>query len=145
MNVMEEFVEQIKALGDKTRLKILWLLSKARTELCICEIMDTIGDSHSNVSRHLKILKTAKLVQERKEGRWVYVHLVTVKEPFHEHLLQAVSSIPEDFLLGAAKRLTLRLALRDRNKCVDGLKSEKWMKALQVLDKKGMSHIGCKD
>ena len=54
---MKEFVEQVKALGDATRLKIIRLLCEAREDLCVCEIMDAIEISHCNISRHLKILK----------------------------------------------------------------------------------------
>lgn len=130
---MEEFTEQFKALSDKTRLKILWLLSTAKADLCVCEIMDTIEDSHCNISRHLKILKTAKLVRENKQGKWVYFGVTAPKDPFHESLLQAVSSIPEEQFFNDAKRLKLRLSLRENEKCVDGLKSEKWVRALSLL------------
>jgi|GEM_PF-178620 len=130
---MEEFTEQFKALSDKTRLKILYLLSSAKAELCVCEIMDTIEDSHCNISRHLKILKTAKLVKENKQGKWVYFGLARPKDTFHEALLRAVSNIPEENFFDDVKRLKLRLSLRENAKCVDGLNSEKWAKALQLL------------
>ena len=58
---MEEFVEQAKALGDGTRLKIVRLLIEEREDLCVCEIMDALEVSHCNISRHLKILKPAGL------------------------------------------------------------------------------------
>jgi len=61
---MDDFVEQLKALGDETRVKILRLLSDAKVDLCVCEIMDAIEDSHSNISRQLKILRAAGLVKE---------------------------------------------------------------------------------
>ena len=133
-SVMEEFVEYFKALGDITRLKILRLLMKAETNLCVCEIMDAIEDSHYNVSRHLKILKTAKLVKEKKDGKWVYFGLSNPQNPFHEGLLQAVRNIPEDQLFHHAKRLMLRLSLRENDKCVDGLNSEKWRQAVEIFN-----------
>lgn len=130
---MEIYTDQFKALSDKTRLKILWLLSSAKAELCVCEIMDIIEDSHCNISRHLKILKMVKLVKENKRGKWVYFGLASPKDQFHEVLLQSVSSIPEEHLFNEAKRLKLRLSLRERGKCVNGLKSEKWARALDLL------------
>jgi ArsR family transcriptional regulator len=130
---MEYFIEQLKALSDKTRLKILWLLSMAKADMCVCEIMDTIEDSHCNISRHLKILKTAKLVRENKQGKWVYFGLAAPKDPFHEALLHAVARIPENYFSRDAARLKLRLSLRKNEKCVDGLKSEKWVRALELV------------
>jgi ArsR family transcriptional regulator len=141
MMIMEELIGQIKALSDKTRMKIMWLLSRAQADLCICELMDTIEDSHCNISRHLKILKTAKLVQERKEGKWVYVRLIPPKDPFHEGLLQAIRSIPGDYFLGAVRRMDLRLVLRENDKCVCGLRSEKWRSALRAHHKDDMPHL----
>lgn len=131
---MEEFVEYFKALGDITRLKILRLLMKAETNVCVCEIMDSIEDSHYNVSRHLKILKKAKLVKEKKEGKWGYFGLLDPQSSFHEGLLQAIRNIPEDQLFHNAKRLALRLSLRENDKCVDGLKSDKWRQAVQHMN-----------
>ena len=131
---MEEFVEYFKALGDITRLKILRLLMKAGTNVCVCEIMDSIEDSHYNVSRHLKILKKAKLVKEKKDGKWVYFGLSNPLNPFHEGLLQAIRNIPEDQLFHNVKRLALRLSLRENEKCVDGLNSDKWRQVVQHIN-----------
>jgi len=130
---MDDFVEQLKALGDETRVKIVRLLTEAKVDLCVCEIMDAIEDSHCNISRHLKILKTTKLVRESKQGKWVYFGLATPKDSFHESVLNAVSSIPDEHFFNDLKRLKLRLSLRENEKCVDGLKSEKWSQALELL------------
>ena len=123
---MELYIEQFKALGDKTRLAVLWLLNSVPGNLCVCEITDAIGESHCNVSRHLKILKGAKLVKEKKDGRWVYFDLVKPQEQVHAYLLQALATIPADAFLEMSARLQLRLSLRAGNRCVDGVKSDKW-------------------
>jgi ArsR family transcriptional regulator len=130
---MEIYTDQYKALGDKTRLKIIWLLISAKDELCVCEIMDIIDESHCNISRHLKILKTANLVKENKRGKWVYVGLASPRDTSHKALLQSVENIPEEYLFYEAKRLKLRLSLREKGKCVNGLKSVKWARALELL------------
>jgi DNA-binding transcriptional ArsR family regulator len=62
MNAIEIF----KALADPTRLKILECIKNK--EKCICEIIPYTGKSQPNVSLHLKILKQAGLVNERKDG-----------------------------------------------------------------------------
>jgi len=130
---MEQFVEQLKSLGDVTRLKIIRLLCEAGEELCVCEIMDAIEDSHSNVSRHLKIMRAAGLVKEKKEGRWAYFSLADPDSPFHRNLLQAVRNMPVEKFTDDIERLKLRLSLREGEKCVDGLKSERWMAAQKLI------------
>lgn len=60
--------EQVfKALGEPTRLKIIRLL--AEKELCVCDLEEIMQISQPRVSQHLKILKQAGLVLERKEGQ----------------------------------------------------------------------------
>jgi len=128
---MDVITEQFKAVGDNTRLRILCLLSRARNELCVCEIMDAIEDSHSNISRHLKILRAAGLVKEKKQGKWAYFGLIAPKNAFQRNLLKAVASVPDENFSADISRLNLRLSLREGGKCVDGLQSIKWV---QILD-----------
>jgi len=59
-------VDVFKALADPTRLKILECIKNG--EKCICEVIPYTGKSQPNVSQHLKVLKIAGLVDERKEG-----------------------------------------------------------------------------
>jgi ArsR family transcriptional regulator len=59
-------VEIFKALADPTRLKILECIKDE--EKCICEVIPYTGKSQPNVSLHLKVLKQASLVNERKDG-----------------------------------------------------------------------------
>jgi ArsR family transcriptional regulator len=59
-------VEIFKALADPTRLKILECIKDE--EKCICEVIPYTGKSQPNVSLHLKVLKQAGLVNERKNG-----------------------------------------------------------------------------
>ena len=59
-------VEIFKALADPTRLKILECIKDE--EKCICEVIPYTGKSQPNVSLHLKALKQAGLVNERKDG-----------------------------------------------------------------------------
>lgn len=58
------------ALSDGTRLQILRLL--CRGECCVCELMEQLDAAQSRLSFHLRILKEAGLVTDRREGRWVY-------------------------------------------------------------------------
>jgi ArsR family transcriptional regulator len=66
-------VEVFKSLGDPTRLKILDLIKNG--EKCICEIVPYTGKSQPNVSQHLKVLKIAGLIRERKDGTRILVRV----------------------------------------------------------------------
>ena len=136
---MNEFVEQLKSLGDATRMKIIRLLCEAGEDLCVCEIMDALEVSHCNISRHLKILKTAGIVEERKEGRWVHFSIANPESTFHKNLLLAIGNVPAELFTAEIERLKLRLSLREEGKCVDGLKSEKWMAALKLIRAENIS------
>ena len=58
------------ALSDSTRLEIVEMLRGG--ECCVCELQDELRAAQSRLSFHLKVLKDAGLVTDRKEGRWVY-------------------------------------------------------------------------
>ena len=62
------------ALSDATRVEILERLRHG--ERCVCELTDVLDASQSRLSFHLKTLRDAGLVTDRKEGRWVYYTLV---------------------------------------------------------------------
>ena len=74
-----------KALADENRLRILHLLQ--RKELCVCEIVRILGISQSRASRHLAYLKNAGLVEDRREGVWIYYTLDKSKDRFWQHIL----------------------------------------------------------
>lgn len=61
------------ALSDTTRLQIVRLLSHG--EKCVCELQSVLAAAQSRLSFHLKTLKQAGLVTDRREGRWVYYAL----------------------------------------------------------------------
>ena len=66
-------VERFHALSDPTRLSILERLRYG--ERCVCELTDALDAAQSRLSFHLKVLKDAGLVTDRKEGRWMYYTL----------------------------------------------------------------------
>jgi DNA-binding transcriptional ArsR family regulator len=68
-------VDVFKALADPTRLKILECVKDG--EKCICKIIPYTGKSQPNVSQHLKILRTAGLIEERKEGTYLFIKVST--------------------------------------------------------------------
>jgi ArsR family transcriptional regulator len=62
------------ALSDPTRIEILERLRNG--ERCVCQLTDVLEAAQSRLSFHLKTLREAGLVTDRKEGRWVYYTLV---------------------------------------------------------------------
>ncbi len=72
---MNEYLKIFKALGDKTRLRIVMML-KVKS-MCVCEIREIIGSSMSTISNHLKILKEANLIDFQKEERYINYELNT--------------------------------------------------------------------
>jgi len=61
------------ALSDETRLNIVDMLRDG--ERCVCDLQDALDAAQSRLSFHLKVLKDAGLVVDRKEGRWVHYSL----------------------------------------------------------------------
>lgn len=70
---MHDALDIFRALGDPTRLRIIHLLRAM--ELAVGEIAQVVGQSQPRVSRHVRILAEAGLVDRRKEGNWVFLRL----------------------------------------------------------------------
>jgi ArsR family transcriptional regulator len=68
-----ELAELFKVFGDTTRIRILWALSEA--EMCVCDIAALLGMTSSSISHQLRVLKQARLVKYRKDGKIVYYAL----------------------------------------------------------------------
>ena len=68
-----DLAEFFKVFGDTTRIRIICALFKA--EMCVCDIAHTLGMSHSSISHQLRVLKNAKLVKPRRDGKTVYYSL----------------------------------------------------------------------
>lgn len=70
---MKNFVKVMKALSDPNRVKILKMLQA--NEQCVCKLWVPLNLAQPTVSKHLKILEEAGLVQSRKVGPWVHYSL----------------------------------------------------------------------
>jgi ArsR family transcriptional regulator len=67
---MDAIVTMLRAAGDPTRLRLLRVLNRA--ELTVSELIEIVGQSQPRVSRHLKLLSEARLIERFKEGSWVF-------------------------------------------------------------------------
>lgn len=70
---IDQAARRFHALSDPTRLALIARLG--RSERCVCELMDVLDAAQSRLSFHLKVLKEAGLVTDRRDGRWVYYTL----------------------------------------------------------------------
>ncbi|MCF6243779.1 MAG: metalloregulator ArsR/SmtB family transcription factor [Sulfurovum sp.] len=83
MDIFEEIAVLSKAMSDSNRVKIVTLIQRDK-KVCVCEICDTLALSQPLVSRHLKQLKNANVLDSYKEGKWV-MYVITQNK---SHLLQ---------------------------------------------------------
>lgn len=96
--VIQRVVTIFKALGEPTRLKITKLV--AVQELCVCELVAVLEMSQPRVSQHLKVLKKAGVVRERKEGQKSFYRLNPkfgsgkIKE-FLDYMTAELGSLPD--------------------------------------------------
>ncbi len=68
---MERFFQ---ALGDQTRLRLLNLMGEQ--EICVCYFVEILGDLQPKISRHLAYLRSAGIVEARREGKWMHYRIV---------------------------------------------------------------------
>ena len=106
-NSLERASALFHALSDETRLGIVERLQGG--ERCVCDLTDLLDASQSRLSFHLKVLKDAGLVTDRREGRWV--HYTLNRETFEEieQLLRIMKP--------SARRLVVREAAGGGTSC----------------------------
>jgi DNA-binding transcriptional ArsR family regulator len=86
---LQSAIGVLKAMGHPVRLRILAMLRSG--ELCVCQMTALLELATSTVSAHLAELKRAGLVSERKDGRWVFYHLVDEEPPILASVWETVA------------------------------------------------------
>jgi ArsR family transcriptional regulator, arsenate/arsenite/antimonite-responsive transcriptional repressor len=101
---MREFMSVVKALGDENRVRAL--LALRESELCLCQIIEFLDLAPSTVSKHMSILKQARLVDTRKSGRWVFYRLAGNKSApeVQEAIAWLCKSLSKDTLVRRDER-----------------------------------------
>ena len=120
---MEELAELLQSAADPTRLRLLRLLHEARTEVCGCELADSLVLPQYNLSKHLKLLRAAGLIASRKEGQWVYYRLRSQPDEARASLLRLVAAAPDRTLTSDRRNFAKRLRLRTDGKCLIGIRN----------------------
>ena len=83
--------ELFKIFGDSTRIRILYVLFES--EMCVCGIAELLGMTQSAISHQLQVLKKAKLVRYRREGKTIFYslsddHVRTILDQGMEHITE---------------------------------------------------------
>jgi ArsR family transcriptional regulator, arsenate/arsenite/antimonite-responsive transcriptional repressor len=100
---MENLIEIFKTLSDETRLRILKLLEHG--ELCVCGIVAALDMIQPKVSFHLGVLKEAKFITDRRQGKWIY-YRIDDSDLFRRFLILSIlEKIAEDTISEDIKRL----------------------------------------
>jgi ArsR family transcriptional regulator, arsenate/arsenite/antimonite-responsive transcriptional repressor len=109
---MRNVISIAKALSDENRVRIVGMLDGR--ELCVCQVIELLALAPSTVSKHLAILKQARLIDGRKDGRWMYYRLADDDAPraVHEVLHWTLQTLKGDKQIREdAKRLNQILAM----------------------------------
>ncbi|WJE15339.1 metalloregulator ArsR/SmtB family transcription factor [Halobacillus sp. ACCC02827] len=89
---LENAAKTLKLLGDKTRLTILGMIKGG--ECCVCEFVEVLQMSQPSISQHLRKLRDAGLVKERRRGQWVFYSLNEAHETY-SIIEQVLNQIPD--------------------------------------------------
>lgn len=99
----------LKALADETRLEIVSMLT--REEMCVCELMERFLMTQPAVSYHLRTLRQAGLLDQRRQGRWMFYST-------NRKALEDLGTILEDSVFQPARREGPRRKVHPTAKCV---------------------------
>jgi ArsR family transcriptional regulator len=118
---VNNLADTFKALSDETRLEIMTLLLE-REELCVCDFVETLGLTQSKVSRHLRYLYHAGLVEDRRDGLWMYYRISPNLSGGQSEIIDALSrAVGADQKSDLQRRLESWLALKAEKKmCESG-------------------------
>lgn len=85
-----------KCLADETRLRMVLLIVDQK-ELCVCELISALQISQPKISRHLALLRQHELLQDRRQGQWVYYRLNPELPAWAVQSINAASQSKPDF------------------------------------------------
>ncbi|MGC8765093.1 MAG: ArsR/SmtB family transcription factor [Brevinematia bacterium] len=117
---MKDYLKKLKSLGDETRVRILRLLSETEW-LYVCEIVDSLEVPFYSISRHLKELENAGLVEEERNGKFIKYFLKGRNSGFITQLVKLLDLMDDNVFEQDKKRMLERI--KDRNYLSCRLKS----------------------
>ena len=89
--ILYDVAELFKVFGDSTRVRIICALFES--EMCVCDIAEVLKMTQSAISHQLRVLKQARLVKYRRDGKTVYysladAHIKTIFNQAFEHIME---------------------------------------------------------
>ena len=93
-----------KCLADDTRLRISLLVLR-EGELCVCELTAALQESQPKISRHLAQLRTCGILEDRRQGQWVYYRLHPHLPDWVHDMLATILAANRNWLSPDAQRL----------------------------------------
>lgn len=140
---LEECVEVLKAAGEPTRLRLIALLSHG--DLTVSEMTEVLGQSQPRISRHLKLLGEAGLVERYQEGAWAYFRLTRdgVRAKLMQKALDATSSSDAHLARDSERLASVKQARASRAEAYFSANAESWndLRSLHVADEKVEAEI----
>jgi ArsR family transcriptional regulator len=115
---MKSTAQIFKALGDETRLRIMALLVNNQ-ELCVCDIMAALDLPQSTVSRHLSYLRNTGLIDDRRQGIWMYYQVNRERLKFAASIFDLLAKmlIQLDQTALDKRNLKKHLTAKEQNSC----------------------------
>ncbi|MER2510996.1 MAG: metalloregulator ArsR/SmtB family transcription factor [Nitrosomonas ureae] len=109
--------ELFQALSDPYRIRMVSLMLRAKSEMCLCELSDSLEEPEYKLSRHLKVLKSSGVLTSTRDGKWIYHSLVK-----NRHLLAihaAIRGYPDTGkqFEKDLRRFKKRILLREGGRC----------------------------
>ena len=119
---MQDVLNTFKALSDDIRLRIVKLLEHG--ELCVCDIVAALDMIQPKVSFHLRILKEAELIKDRKQGKWIH-YSIDDSDMFKRFLiLSVIEKISDSAVREDKKRLEAFFNSKDSKGKIASIKSK---------------------
>src|SRR5690349_21918755 len=87
MKAVQELETVLAALADRTRLRLLNLM--AGGEVCVCFFVEVLDEPQPKISRHLAYLRSAGLVDTRREGKWAHYRITPPEQPTARRVFDA--------------------------------------------------------
>jgi ArsR family transcriptional regulator, arsenate/arsenite/antimonite-responsive transcriptional repressor len=115
-----DFERLFQALGDKTRLRLLNLMGDQ--EICVCYFVEILGQPQPKISRHLAYLRSAGIVDARREGKWMHYKIVVPTHPGAAQVLQqTLAALGQEKVMQADRaRLTKACCSPEKYASLDG-------------------------
>ncbi len=90
-NSMQDLAELFKVFGDTTRIRILFVLFES--EMCVCDMAETLNMTQSAISHQLRLLKSNGLIRARRQGKSVFYsladdHVSTIIQQGWDHIME---------------------------------------------------------